>query len=202
MLMLYGLAFCAVSLAIVWGTTLERIKFGAYVIYAIVFGAVVYPLIAHAVWGGGLLLRHRRQAGDGFRRLLGRPPDRRGRYPWRRCSCSARVDGKFDAKGQAARDPGALDAAGRPRGDHPLDRLVRLQQAGPRSKPPASFFGEVMLNTQLAAAAGVIGACLSPGYLKLEVARWTSAWRATGRSPGLVGDHRPVRASSSAGRHR
>ena len=55
MLMLYGLAFCAVSLAIVWGTTLERIKFGAYVIYAIVFGAVIYPLIAHAVWGGGLL---------------------------------------------------------------------------------------------------------------------------------------------------
>ncbi len=51
MLMLYGLAFCAVSLAIVWGTTLERIKFGAYVIYAAVFGAVIYPLIAHAVWG-------------------------------------------------------------------------------------------------------------------------------------------------------
>src|SRR6476469_3691642 len=55
MLMLYGLAFCAVSLAIVWGTTLERIKFGAYVIYAAVFGAVIYPLIAHSVWGGGLL---------------------------------------------------------------------------------------------------------------------------------------------------
>ena len=55
MLMLYGLAFCAVSLAIVWGTTLERIKFGAYVVYAIVFGAVIYPLVAHAVWGGGLL---------------------------------------------------------------------------------------------------------------------------------------------------
>ena len=55
MLMLFGLAFCAVSLAIVWGTTLERIRFGAYVIYAIVFGAVIYPLVAHAVWGGGLL---------------------------------------------------------------------------------------------------------------------------------------------------
>ena len=55
MLMLYGFAFCAVSLAIVWGTTLERIKFGAYVIYAIVFGAVIYPLVAHGVWGGGLL---------------------------------------------------------------------------------------------------------------------------------------------------
>ena len=51
MLMLFGLAFCAVSLAIVWGTTLERIKFGAYVIYAVVFGAVIYPLIAHCGLG-------------------------------------------------------------------------------------------------------------------------------------------------------
>src|ERR1044072_7362787 len=55
MLLLLGMALCAVSLAIVWGTTLERIKFGAYVIYAAVFGAVIYPLVAHAVWGGGLL---------------------------------------------------------------------------------------------------------------------------------------------------
>src|SRR3712207_8532643 len=34
---LFQFSFCAVSLAIVWGTTLERIKFGVYVIYAIVF---------------------------------------------------------------------------------------------------------------------------------------------------------------------
>ena len=43
------------SLAIVWGTTLERIKFGAYVIYAIVFAAVIYPIGAHWVFGGGWL---------------------------------------------------------------------------------------------------------------------------------------------------
>ena len=54
-LMLFGMLFCAVSLAIVWGTTLERIKFGAYVIYAVVFAAVIYPLVAHGVYGGGLL---------------------------------------------------------------------------------------------------------------------------------------------------
>ena len=53
--MLFGMLFCAVSLAIVWGTTLERIKFGAYVIYAAVFGAIIYPLVAHGVYGGGLL---------------------------------------------------------------------------------------------------------------------------------------------------
>jgi Amt family ammonium transporter len=53
--MLFQFMFCAVSLAIVWGTTLERIKFSAYVIYAVVFAAVIYPLIAHATWGGGFL---------------------------------------------------------------------------------------------------------------------------------------------------
>lgn len=54
-LMLFGMLFCAVSLAVVWGTTLERIKFGAYVIYATVFAAIIYPLVAHGVYGGGLL---------------------------------------------------------------------------------------------------------------------------------------------------
>jgi ammonium transporter, Amt family len=56
---LFQFAFCAVSLAIVWGSTLERIKYSAYVIYAIVFAAVIYPIGSHWVFGGGWL-----QAGD------------------------------------------------------------------------------------------------------------------------------------------
>jgi Amt family ammonium transporter len=52
---LFQFAFCAVSLAIVWGSTLERIKYGAYVIYAIVFAAVIYPIGSHWVFGGGWL---------------------------------------------------------------------------------------------------------------------------------------------------
>ncbi len=51
----FQFVFCAVSLAIVWGTTLERIKFGVYVIYAIVFSAIIYPIGAHWVFGGGFL---------------------------------------------------------------------------------------------------------------------------------------------------
>ena len=51
----FQFAFCAVSLAIVWGTTLERIKFGAYVIYAVIFCAVIYPVISHWIFGGGWL---------------------------------------------------------------------------------------------------------------------------------------------------
>ena len=54
-LMFFQFVFCAVSLAIVWGTTLERIKFGAYVIYAIIFSAVLYPMISHWIFGGGWL---------------------------------------------------------------------------------------------------------------------------------------------------
>jgi Amt family ammonium transporter len=55
----FQFVFCAVSLAIVWGTTLERIKFGVYVMYGIVFAGLIYPLGAHWVFGGGFL-----QAGD------------------------------------------------------------------------------------------------------------------------------------------
>jgi Amt family ammonium transporter len=52
---LFQFSFCAVSLAIVWGTTLERIKFGVYIIYAVVFAAVIYPIASHWVFGGGWL---------------------------------------------------------------------------------------------------------------------------------------------------
>jgi len=55
----FQFVFCAVSLAIVWGSTLERIKFGVYIIYAIVFSTVIYPIGSHWVFGGGFL-----QAGD------------------------------------------------------------------------------------------------------------------------------------------
>src|SRR5436190_11827732 len=51
----FQFVFCAVSLAIVWGTTLERIKFGVYIIYAVVFAGFIYPVASHWVFGGGWL---------------------------------------------------------------------------------------------------------------------------------------------------
>jgi Amt family ammonium transporter len=163
MLMLYGLAFCAVSLAIVWGTTLERIKFGAYVIYALVFGAVVYPLVAHAVWGGGLLSDVGGKpvmdfAGSSVVHLTG-------------------AVGALAALLLLGPRKGKYDAAGNPRviPGHSMP-LVGLGviilwigwfgfNGGSTFETAGNFFGEVMLNTQLAAAAGVIGASLAV-YLK------------------------------------
>jgi Amt family ammonium transporter len=51
----FQFVFCAVALAIVWGTTLERIKFGVYIIYALVFSTLIYPVVAHWIFGGGWL---------------------------------------------------------------------------------------------------------------------------------------------------
>jgi len=52
---LFQVAFCAVSLAIVWGTMLERTKFAVYVVFAVVFAGLIYPLVGHWIWGGGWL---------------------------------------------------------------------------------------------------------------------------------------------------
>jgi Amt family ammonium transporter len=52
---LFQVAFCAVSLAVVWGTMLERTKFAVYVIFAVVFAGLIYPMVGHWIWGGGWL---------------------------------------------------------------------------------------------------------------------------------------------------
>jgi Amt family ammonium transporter len=39
----------------VWGTTLERIKFLVYIIYAAIFAGFIYPVASHWVFGGGWL---------------------------------------------------------------------------------------------------------------------------------------------------
>ncbi len=64
--------FAAVALAIVWGTTLDRIKFGAYLPFAIVFVGLIYPIVAHWVWGGGWLATHFQDfAGSGVVHITG-----------------------------------------------------------------------------------------------------------------------------------
>jgi ammonium transporter, Amt family len=164
-LMLFGMLFCAVSLAIVWGTTLERIKFAAYAIYALVFGALIYPLVAHGVYGGGLLadvggkpvmdfagssVVHLTGAVGAFAALLLLGP---------------RI-GKYDAKGKPRAIPG-----------HSMP-LVGLGvailwvgwygfNAGSTFGTTDNFMAQVALNTQLAAAAGVVAACLF-SYMKTQ----------------------------------
>src|ERR671917_1658629 len=94
---LFQVAFCAVSLAIVWGTMLERTKFAVYVIFAVVFAGFIYPMVGHWIWGGGCSRR-----------------DPAPRSPTR----------QIRRRRTPRHHPGPQHAAGGPRGPDTLDRLV------------------------------------------------------------------------------
>lgn len=51
----FNLVFCATTATIVSGAMAERTKFSSYCIYSAVISAVIYPIEAHWIWGGGWL---------------------------------------------------------------------------------------------------------------------------------------------------
>jgi Amt family ammonium transporter len=157
---LFQFSFCAVSLAIVWGTTLERIKFAVYIIFAIVFASVIYPIASHWVFGGGWLqsnLGMQDFAGSTAVHLIG-------------------ATGAFAVLLQLGARRGKYDRDGRPRAipghSMPLFGLgVLILWLGWFGFNPGSTLGamdgrftEVAVVTMLAAAAGVLGS--------IVVARW------------------------------
>ena len=99
---LFEVVFCTVSLAIVWGTMLDRTKFAVYVVFALVFAAVIYPLVGHWIWGGGFLAGLGMQdfAGSTVVHLCGATAALAGTL-----LLGARI-GKFDRKGKAHPIPG------------------------------------------------------------------------------------------------
>src|SRR5215212_4681036 len=155
--MFFQFVFCAVSLAIVWGATLERIKFGAYVIYAIIFSAVLYPILSHWIFGGGWLqvnVGMQDFAGSTVVHLIG-------------------ATGAFAALLLLGPRIGKYTKDGKPRAipghSMPLVGLgVLILWLGWFGFNPGSTLGatngrfaEVALVTNLAAAAGVIGALVT-----------------------------------------
>lgn len=157
----FQFVFCAVSLAIVWGTTLERIKFGVYVIFAVVFAGLIYPIASGWVFGGGWL-----QANVGMQ-------DFAGSTAVHLVGATAGLavllllgarKGKYDAQGRPRAIPGH---------NMPLFGLgVIILLLGWFGFNPGSTLGamdgrftEVGLVTLLAAGAGTIGA-LSVSWLK------------------------------------
>ena len=51
----FNLVFCATTATIVSGAMAERTKFLSYCIYSVVISALIYPIEAHWIWGGGWL---------------------------------------------------------------------------------------------------------------------------------------------------
>ena len=153
---LFEVVFCTVSLAIVWGTMLDRTKFGVYVIFAIVFAALIYPLVGHWIWGGGFLAQRGMQdfAGSTVVHLCGATAALAGTL-----MLGARI-GKFDSKGKAHPIPGH---------SMPLAVLgVLILWFGWFGFNPGSTLGavgarfaDIAVTTNLAASAGVLGAIIA-----------------------------------------
>lgn len=53
----FQLTFAAITVALISGSYIERIKFSAWVIFSILWMSLVYVPIAHWVWGGGFLAK-------------------------------------------------------------------------------------------------------------------------------------------------
>ncbi len=51
----FNLVFCATTATIVSGAMAERTKFLSYCIYSGIISALIYPIEAHWIWGGGFL---------------------------------------------------------------------------------------------------------------------------------------------------
>ncbi|HVF77477.1 MAG TPA: ammonium transporter [Solirubrobacteraceae bacterium] len=159
----FQFVFCAVSLAIVWGSTLERIKFGVYIIYAIVFAGLIYPVGAHWVFGGGFL-----QTGDWLGTGIAGMQDFAGSTAVHLIGATGALaallllgprKGKFGADGKPRAIPGH---------NMPLFGLAVMIlwlgwfgfNGGTALSAQDGRFAEIIIVTNLAAACGVLGALI------------------------------------------
>ncbi|MFZ0368449.1 MAG: ammonium transporter [Halobacillus sp.] len=152
---MFQLAFAAIAMTIAFGGFAERAKLVAYVIFAILFSIVIYPVIAHWIWGGGWLAGHGKQdfAGSTVVHLTG---------------AAAALAATMILKpriGKYNKDGSSNEIAGHNQVFTALGVLILWAgwfgfNAGSTFGVADAFFGYVALNTQLAAGAGAIGAML------------------------------------------
>src|SRR3954465_1963710 len=151
----FQMAFAGISVTIALGGFAERAKFSAYVIFTILFGALIYPVIAHWIWGGGWL------AEDGAQDFAG--------------STVVHLTGAMAALaatillkpriGKYNKDGSANNLAGHNQVYTALAVLLLWVgwfgfNAGSTLSVDKGFFGFVAMNTNLAAAAGTIAAMI------------------------------------------
>lgn len=150
---MFQLAFAAIALTIAFGGFAERAKLSAYIIFAILFSALIYPVVAHWIWGGGWLSDLGKQdfAGSTVVHLTG---------------AAAALAATIILKpriGKYNKDGSSNDIAGHNQVYTALGVLVLWVgwfgfNAGSTFGVDGAFFGYVALTTQLAAAAGAVAA--------------------------------------------
>lgn len=152
---LFQLAFAGISITIALGGFAERAKLSVYLIFTILFSTIVYPVVAHWIWGGGWLAEHGKQdfAGSTVVHLTGAMAALAATI-----LLKPRI-GKFN------KDGSANNIFGHNQVFTSLGVLVLWVgwfgfNAASTLGVNDAFFGYVALNTNLAAAAGAVAALL------------------------------------------
>jgi ammonium transporter, Amt family len=152
---LFQLAFAGISLTIAFGGFAERAKLAAYLVFSVFFSVLVYPPIAHWIWGGGWLAEHGKQdfAGSTVVHLTG---------------AMAALAATILLKpriGKYNKDGSANNLAGHNQVFTALSVLLLWVgwfgfNAGSTLGVDKAFFGFVAVNTNLGAAAGTVAAMI------------------------------------------
>lgn len=148
-------AFAGIAVTIALGGFAERAKFPVYIIFTILFGLIVYPVVAHWIWGDGWLGGHGKQdfAGSTVVHLTGAMGALAATI-----LLKPRI-GKFN------KDGSVNNIAGHNQVYTALGVLILWVgwfgfNAGSTVSVDGAFFGFVALNTNLAAAAGAVAATI------------------------------------------
>jgi Amt family ammonium transporter len=56
--MAFEATFCIITAALVSGAVVERMRYGAFLVFMLLWSLLVYAVLAHWVWGGGWLAQH------------------------------------------------------------------------------------------------------------------------------------------------
>nr|WP_304212236.1 ammonium transporter [Fredinandcohnia onubensis] len=150
---LFQLAFAGIAITIATGGFAERAKLSVYLVFTILFAAIVYPVVAHWIWGGGWLAEHGKQdfAGSTVVHLTGAM-----------AAFAATILLK-PRIGKYNKDGSSNTLFGHNQVYTALGVLILWIgwfgfNAGSTVSVDAGFFGFVALNTNLAAGAGVVAA--------------------------------------------
>ncbi|MTV25666.1 ammonium transporter [Nitriliruptoraceae bacterium ZYF776] len=172
--------FAATAATIVSGAVAERMKFGAYVVVAIVMTAIIYPVVGAWTWGGGWLdeMGFADFAGSTIVHMTG------GVAAIVAAAILGPRIGKFDPKtGKARAIPGH---------SMPLAALGTLLlffgwfgfNGGSVLDLDGEAIGFVIVTTALSGGAGGVAAAL---FTRLRGGKWDVAMTANGILAGLVG---------------
>ena len=152
---LFQLAFAGIAITIALGGFAERAKLSVYLVFTVLFSALIYPVVAHWIWGGGWLAEHGKQdfAGSTVVHLTGAMAALAATI-----LLKPRI-GKFNQDGSAN------NIFGHNQVFTALGVLVLWIgwfgfNAASTLGVEDGFFGYVALNTNLAAAAGAVAALL------------------------------------------